>query len=116
MAVKESPLQGTVATAGRRPTISVADRSAQVQDLIVKLTGGRAGTPVRVTFTVTLNAAPSRTGRAEILDDATHSAVGVGVRSNGAYVFRDVAVVPTGTTAARVFRITNVRVNANGLS
>ena len=110
------PLEGRVTTVGVRPRISLTERDGAVADVLISLTGGTGTARTPMTFSVGLNVPLSASARAQLIDEATQSQIAVATRSNGAYVFKDVPVVPPGTTAARVFRITNVRANASGIS
>ena len=107
------PLEGSVRTVGVRPTLSLTERDVAVADLSISLTGGTGRTRTPMTFSVGLNAPLAARARAELIEEATQSRIAVATRSGGAYVFKDVPVVPPGTGATRVFRITNVRANAS---
>jgi hypothetical protein len=108
------PLEGKVKVLGGRPTVSLTDRDAAVADLSIMLTGGSGRVSVPVTFSVGLNVPPA--GRARLIDDATHTLVAESRRSGQTLVWSDVPVIPPGNNRTRVFRITNLRANANGLS
>ena len=61
-----------------------------------------------MTFSVGLNVPLAASARAQLVDEATQAQLAVATRADGAYVFKDVPVVPPGSSSARVFRITNV--------
>jgi hypothetical protein len=110
------PLTATVRRIGARPTVSRTQRAAPVADLGVSLTGGRAGSPVTATFTVTLNASIGGTGTARLVDETAASAAKPGTKRENAYVFAGVQLSAPGAAASRTVRITNLRANASGLS
>ena len=108
-----SPLEGRVSVVGVRPKLSLVDRAAPVADLSIVLTGGTGRTAVPITFSVALNVPVS--GRPQLTDGNTGAVVGEATRSGSGYVFKNVPVIPPGNTRTRIFRITNLRANANGL-
>jgi hypothetical protein len=83
--------------------------------LLISLTGGTGTARTRMTFSIGLNAPLAARARPELINEATRSRITVATRSRGAYVFKDVPVVPPGPGRTRVFRITNVRANAAGI-
>ena len=108
-----SPLEGTVSVVGVRPKVSLADRAAPVADLSIVLTGGSGRTAVPITFSVALNVPVS--GPPLLKDGDTGAVVAEPTRSGSGYVFKNVPFVPPGNTRTRVFRITNIRSNANAI-
>jgi len=114
-AQSSTPLTGAVQRVGVRPTVARTQRAAAVADLRVRFTGGKAGAVVKATLTVTLNTRIGGTGTARLADETQTSAITLATRTSNAYVFENVQFPAPGATAARVFRITNIRANANGL-
>ena len=98
------------------PRIAVGQRTAAGADLRLTITGGARHTPVTMKIVITLNARPVSGPSAELIDETAGVQLRMAVRSGRSYVFNNVSFPAPGTSAARVFRITNVRVNANVLS
>lgn len=110
------PLEGSVRTVGVRPRFSLTERDVAVADLSISLTGGTRTARTPITFSVGLNAPLAARARAQLINEATQSRIAVATRSGGAYVFKNVPVVPPGTGRTRVFRITNIRANGSALA
>jgi len=107
-------LTGTVTTIGPRPKITIGQRAATVADIRIEVTGGVSGTRVAVTFTVTLNIKVAATDTASLIDETGSSRAVPAAKAGASYIFENVRF-PAPGSAARVFRITNVRANAQGL-
>ena len=108
-----TPLEGKVSVVGVRPKVSLADRAAPVAELSIVLTGGSGRTAVPITFSIALNVPVS--GRPRLTDGDTGAVVAEPTRSGSGYVFKNVPVVPPGSTRTRIFRITNLRGNASAI-
>jgi hypothetical protein len=108
-------LTGVVRAIGSPPKASRKGAAERVADLSITLTGGKAGSPVKATFSVVLNAAVTAEGTAELVDEAEPSRRTPGTRTKNGYVFKNVEFSQPGPRASRTFRITNIRANANGL-
>ena len=113
--LQTSTLKGVVRTLGAPPSLSTKSSIARVADLAITLKGGKAGTVSLATFTVALNASVPANETAQLIDEADASRVTPGARIRAGYVFKNVKFTEPGEKAARVFRITNVRVNASAL-
>lgn len=114
-ALSRTPLTGAVQIVGVCPTLARTQRAAAVAALRVTFTGGKAGAAVKATMAVTLNTRIGGTGTARLADETQASAVALATRTSNAYVFENVQFPAPGPAAARVFRITNVRVDATRL-
>jgi hypothetical protein len=114
-ASSEAPLTGIVEVFGERPTIPVNSRAATVADLRITFSGGGKSAPVKAKITVKLNTRVATAGTAQLIDES-HSRTQLATKSDNAYIFDNVQIPAPGlSSAARVFRITNVRANASGL-
>jgi len=114
--VQSKPLSGTVQVLSPPPKVSRKNLEARVSDLGITFTGGRAGSPAKVTFAVTLNTTVAAQGTAELVDEDGSSPPMPATKTTKGYVFKNVEFTEPGPAKARVFRITNVRVNASALS
>jgi len=109
-------LTGVVQIVGVRPTLTRTQRAAAVADLRVTFTGGKSGSAVKATLTVSLNTSLGGTSTARLADETHASGAALATRTRNAYVFENVQFPAPGPVAARVFRITNIRANAGGLA
>ena len=96
--------------------MSRQETAARAADLAITFTGGKAGHEAVATFTATLNTAAAANETAELIDEGAGSESTPATRTTNGYVFNNVKFTEPGQSAARVFRITNIRANVTVLS
>jgi len=120
-----------VANAAVPPTIRSEGLAERVGDYVMDCSGGIAGAPVTVNFTLFLNTAvtsrilalPSTTEALLLIDEPAPGAqvlnvnVFPGLLSGGNSIsWQNISFAEPGAGAHRIFRLTNVRANANGIA
>ncbi len=109
-------LAGTVRTVGPPISIARAGTSEPTADLEIVLTGGAQGSPVilRVAIEYNMELAAQHT---PVLSDAANPAASVrATTSSRSTVFSGIQTSEPGAGVARIFRITNTRINGTQIS
>ena len=108
-------LSGTVERVGRLPKVPATERNAATADLRIRLTGSTPGKKTRVRFVLSLNTAVATRSSVRLLDESAASGAVLAKGSGNNYDFGSITIDEPGAQAARVFRIVNIRANANGV-